>query len=337
MNYFSNILKLRNPSSNISKSSNTMILLMILFSEFLLLAILLGSHFFGSRNLMSMGFQIPEFGFLAIAMSIAMLSGGIDLSIVSTMNLSGILGAYVLTNQNLISSLGVFPVILLGVIVILLASVVCGAFNGLLIAKVGVPPILATLGTMMFYSGIGMAITGGNGIVGFPDAFQIFGNARILGFPIPLIMIITAFVVMSIVLNKTVWGNSLYFVGGNKVASLFSGIKINYVLIKTYMIAGFMSGCSAIILMSRVNSIKVGYGDTYQLQAILVAVLGGINPDGGSGRLTNVFIGILILQSLQSAFTLFTFSPYAKKLIWGVMLLVVMIINYYHFQKRLKG
>ena len=314
-----------------------MILLIILFSEFLLLAILLGSHFFSARNLMSMGFQIPEFGFLAIAMAIAMLSGGIDLSVVAIMNLSGIMGAYVLTNQALVSSMGVFPVLLLGLAVILLTAVICGAVNGLLIAKVGVPPILATLGTMMFFSGIGMAVTGGNGIVGFPESFQIIGNATILGFPIPLVMIIVAFIVMSLILNKTVWGNSLYFVGGNKVASLFSGIKINQVLIKTYMIGGFMSGCSAIILMSRVNSIKVGYGDTYQLQAILVAVLGGINPDGGSGKLANVFIGILILQSLQSAFTLFTFSPYAKKLIWGVMLLVVMIINFYHYQKRLKG
>jgi simple sugar transport system permease protein len=94
-------------------------------------------------------------------------------------------------------------------------------------------------------------------------------------------------------------------------------------------LSGFLVGFAAIIIASRVNSAKVGYGDTYLLQAILVAVLGGISPMGRRGKLINVMIGVLILQMLQSAFTIFAFSPYAKRLIFGFMLLLVMVVNYY--------
>jgi simple sugar transport system permease protein len=94
------------------------------------------------------------------------------------------------------------------------------------------------------------------------------------------------------------------------------------------MISGLLAGFSSILMISRVNSAKVGYGDTYLLQAILVAVLGGVDPYGGRGKVFGVVMGIIILQALQSAFTLFGFTPYAKRLIWGAMLLVVMIIHF---------
>ena len=327
--YKMNVLKI-----NRNKITHTTVLIGMLIAVLLILLVLIGHDFYRINNLRSMGFQIPEFGFLAIAMSLAMISGGIDLSIIATMNLAGILGAMLLTNEGAIAALGAGPVIILAILIILFASGICGLVNGLLISKLGVPPILATLGTMMFYSGVGMGLTGGEGVVGFPSEFSKIGNATIAGVPAPLILILLSFLILGYILKNTIWGRSLYFVGESKVAARFSGLNNAMVIIKTYIISGLLSGGAAIILMSRVNSAKVGYGDTYQLQAILVAVLGGIDPDGGSGDLKGVLLGIIILQSLQSAFTIFTFSPYAKKLIWGLMLLLVMIINFIRLKRK---
>ncbi len=97
---------------------------------------------------------------------------------------------------------------------------------------------------------------------------------------------------------------------------------------KTYAITGLLAGLSSILMISRFNSAKVGYGDTYLLQAILVSVLGGTDPYGGYAKIGGVVMAIVILQVLQNAFTLFTFTPYAKGLIWGLMLVLVMMINY---------
>ncbi len=290
-----------------------------------LIAVVFGDGFFNSRNIFSMGFQIPEFAFLALAMAVTILTGGIDLSIVASMNLASILAAYVLTNQvSFVPGASVLPV---AIGVALLTGTVCGLLNGLLVARIGVPPILATIGTMLFYRGIAMALTGGKGIVGFSDAYAYIGNGRVFGFPFPLLIVLVAFGVVGFLLRSTTWGKSVYFIGENRSAARFSGIRVDTTVVLTYVLGGLLCGFSALILSSRVNSARVGYGDTYLLQAILVSILGGLDPRGGAGSVLGVLIGIFVLQSLSSTFTLFAITPYARGLIYGAMLLGVMILN----------
>ena len=324
-----------------SKDSSRKVLLNLLAVILVVLGFSLGGEFFSIQNLQSMAFQIPEFTFLALAMSISMLSGGIDLSIVANANLGGIFGAMILTSTDLKTSIGLGAVCVLAVAVTLLITSLAGLLNGILVTVFAVPPILATLGSMMFLSGIGMAITDGEGVVGFPDFFLGFGLTTVLGLPLIFVVAIIFFIVTDLLMSNTVYGNSLYLYGGNTVASLFSGIRNNRILVVSYIISGFMAGMCSVIMLLRLNSARVGYGDSYLLQAILVAVLGGIDPFGGKGKIINVLIGIIILQVLQSAFTIFGFTPYAKKLIWGTMLLMVMInhfvSNYVVEKKRVKS
>ena len=108
---------------------------------------------------------------------------------------------------------------------------------------------------------------------------------------------------------------------------VFAGINNEGVIMKVYALSGLMAGISSLMIMARSNSVRVGYGDTYQLQVIMISVLGGISPSGGKGRLYGVFIATFCLQMMQTAFTLWKFSPYSKKLIWGMMLLIIMLIN----------
>ena len=281
-------------------------------------------------NFQSMASQIPEFGLLAIAMMIALITGGIDLSVVSITSLTGVVSALILkhfTNTE-IGGAPIFLTILMAVLAAILLSMLCGYINGFLIANVGVPPILATLGTQGLFLGIAIIITHGHGISTFPEKFLFIGSGKISIIPMPLIIFIMCTLLIALILKKTSLGLSMYMVGSNPIAARFSGINNDGILIRTYIITGLLAGVSSIIMISRVNSIRPGYGYAYLLQAILVAVLGGTDPSGGFGSVMGVVMGIVILQVLQSGFNILAFSPFFKKFIWGLMLLLVMIINF---------
>jgi len=297
----------------------------------IIMSIFIPDKFLTVINFQSISSQIPEFGLLALAMMIAMMTGGIDLSVVSITNLTGVIAAVILT--KLVSpQMGeglITLIIILAILVAIISSLVCGLLNGVLIAYVGVPPILATLGTMGLFLGIAIVITEGHGITGFPDKFLFIGNGTIWIIPVPLIIFIVCALIVALVLNKTSLGLSIQMLGSNPVASWFAGISNNSILVKTYMITGLLAGISSVIMISRVNSMRPGYGYAYLLTAILVIVLGGVNPSGGFGTVTGVVVGVIILQLLQSGFNILAFSPFFKKFIWGFMLLLVMVINFF--------
>lgn len=313
----------------LKKDTNMTVLVAVFIAVVLVLSSTLGGKFFSINNFQSMAFQISEFGFLAIAMALAMLTGGIDLSIVANAGLSGIIAAFVLSGKFFsIESAGSGVTILIAIFAALAVSTLCGLLNGILISKLSIPPILATLGTMIFYTGIGMALTNGESVRIGVKSFSRFSSKTLFKIPYIFILLVIAFIVVSFILSKTKFGRQIYLVGENPVALKFSGVDSEKVIIKTYAMIGFLVGISSLIIIARVNSARMGFGDTYQLQAILVAVLGGINPDGGRGKLFGVALGMTVLQFLQSAFTIFRFTPYAKNLIWGALLLLVMMINY---------
>jgi simple sugar transport system permease protein len=282
-------------------------------------------------NFQSMAVQIPEFGLLAIAMMIAMITGGIDLSVVSITNFTGVISALILKTYvpGEAQSASLFSIILLTIITALAVSAFSGFVNGFLVANVGVPPILATLGTQGLFLGLAIIITEGHGISTFPEKFLYIGSGKIGGIPVPLIIFIASTLLVALFLRKTALGLKMYMVGSNPVAARFSGINNNNVLRMTYVVTGLLAGISSLIMISRVNSIRPGYGYAYLLQAILVAVLGGTDPGGGYGSVLGVVVGIIILQTLQSGFNILAFSPFFRKFIWGLMLLLVMVINFY--------
>lgn len=304
----------------------------ILFSFFLIICIIMlcsfGTGMFNGNTLSSMAFQLSEVAVLAFGMALCMLLGGIDLSIVAIANLSSLVAAMILTGKWFdIEKVGVGITIVVAVVVALAIGLVCGIVNGIIISKFSVSPIVATLSTMTLYSGLGMGITGGKSIGGYPAKFLIFGTGSIG--PIPIVFLVTCivFCILIMALDRTKLGREIHYIGENHTAARFAGIDNEAVIIKTYAISGLMAGIASLMIMARSNSARSGYGDTYQLQVIMIAVLGGISPSGGKGRLYGVFIATFCLQIMQTAFTLWQFSPYSKKLIWGMMLLAIMLIN----------
>jgi simple sugar transport system permease protein len=283
--------------------------------------------FLSSNNFVSMAFQFPEFAILALAMMLAMLSGGIDLSIIGIMNLSAILAGLLLTSLTANPAAAVGPSIALIIVVALVAGTLCGLINGLLIAKVGIPPILATLGTSQVYLGIAIVVTGGAAVHGFPEAFDVIGSGSLAGIPVPLLLFAVLALGVAVLLNKTPYGAKLYMLGTNPLAARFAGLDNPRLLILTYTLSGVLCSVAGILIMSRANSIRADFGASYLLLTILVAVLGGINPYGGFGKVAGLVLAVLAMQFLSSGFNLLRVSNFAREFVWGALLLGVMVLT----------
>jgi len=307
---------------------NFSILIALTLVAIALSGIFIGDKMFTVANIQAMAYQIPEFGFLCLAMMLSNLIGGIDLSIIAAANTIAIFTAYVLNGKWAFGTEGAARIVL-AVLVALLASILFGLFNGLLISKTSAPSLIATLGTMTLYRGIGMALTGGSSVGNIVPEFAYVGKAKWLGIPLIFWIFIIVTALLGLVLSKTTYGRKLYLYGGNPVAARFSAIHNERMCMSVFLLTGLLAGLAGIVILSRVNSAKVGYGDTYLLQTMIVCVIGGIHPNGGKGTVKGVLIAIVFMQILSSAFTIMSLSPYTKKLIYGAMLILVLGMNYF--------
>jgi ribose/xylose/arabinose/galactoside ABC-type transport system permease subunit len=291
----------------------------VLIVVFLIMTALAPQKFFKVGNIQSMAFQLPELGLFSLAMMITLLSGGLNLSVITTANLSSIISALILTTFSDPTAVGgttgliIFAAIAAG----LACSLFLGFINGFLIAFVEVSPILATLGTMTLYDGLAIAITKGYVISDFPKSFLFIGNGTIVGIPASLIIFFICAYIMATVLNRKPYGVSVYMLGSNDVATEFSGINKRKVLVYTYLISGFLSGIASIIMISRFNSANAGYGASYLLITVLIAVLGGVDPFGGFGKISGLIMALIILQFISSGLNLLGVTTFVTLSMWA--------------------
>jgi simple sugar transport system permease protein len=304
-------------------------LAVIAVAVFVLMAALSPERFLSAQNLTSMAFQFPEFAILALAMTITMMTGGIDLSVVGAANLSAVVAATILATVAGPGVAGGAAVMWLGfaVIAALAVGATAGLLNGILVSRLGLPPILATLGSGLVYTGLAVAMTGGSAVMGFPDIVAVIGNGRIGVVPVPLILFALLAIALHILLTRTGFGLRVTMFGANPMAALFAAIDIDRILLRVYVIAGMFSATAGLIVMSRANSAKADYGSSYLLLAVLIAVLGGVNPYGGYGRVIGVVLAVLSMQFLSSGLNMLQVSNFARELIWGALLLFVMVVN----------
>ena len=296
---------------------------------FLLMAVLSPDRFLSSQNITSMAFQFPEFAILALAMTITMMTGGIDLSVVGVANLTAVIAALILVNfaGPDMTTASALPWLFVALGISVVVGGLAGLLNGILVAKLGLPPILATLGSGLVFTGIAVAMTGGSAIMGFPDVVAWIGNAQVLHVPVPLIIFALLALGLHIILTKTSFGLKATMFGANPLAAFYAAIDINKLLIRVYVLAGILAAIAGMVVMSRANSAKADYGSSYLLLAVLIAVLGGVNPYGGYGRVLGVILAVLSMQFLSSGLNMLQVSNFARELIWGALLIFVMVVN----------
>jgi simple sugar transport system permease protein len=297
---------------------------------FLLLVVMVFSlatpQFLTVANFGSMAFQLPELGLLTLAMLMPIISGGLNLAIIYTANISGLTLAWIL-NQNGGVDAGV-PAFLLGSAAAVAVGALSGCVMGLVIAYVGAHPILVSLAMMIFLRGLGEFLTRGGDISGFPDFLHGIGHGFILGIPVPLVVFLIVALAWHVLLNRTRHGFSVFMVGSNVRAALYSGIHTKRTLTLIYTFSGAMCAIAGILMLTRFNSVRVGHGEALLLVTVLACFLGGVDPFGGFGRVAPVVLALGILQVLSSGLNLLGANQHLSTAVWGLFLIAVMILRW---------
>lgn len=306
--------------------TNTLTTIWSKFASLLALILLVGvvtvfnPAFLEPANLMNLLRQISINGLIAFGMTFVILTGGIDLSVGSTLALTSALAAGMMVA-------GVDPI--LTIFIAVLIGAILGAVNGLFIAKGKMAPFIVTLATMTIYRGLTLLYTEGKPITGFGDsyAFQLFGKGYFLGIPVPAVTMIIVFVVLWFMLHKMSFGRKTYAIGGNEKAALISGIRVDRVKVMIYSISGMMAALAGMILTSRLGSAQPTAGQTYEMDAIAAVVIGGTSLAGGKGRIAGTFIGVLIIGILNNGMNLLGISAFYQQVVKGVVILIAVLLD----------
>ncbi|MDO5653345.1 MAG: ABC transporter permease [Brachymonas sp.] len=299
-------------------------LLLVNAAVFLFASLWSQGQFVQVDNLQSMASQLPELGFLAIGVMLAMVAGdgGIDLSGVALANLAGIVAAMLVPEWFSSDDAPLaFTAAFIGVSC--LVGLLGGLFNGVLIAYFSLTPILATLGTQLLFTGIAVVLSDGSAVrLGYVEELSAIGNETVLGVPIAFALFLFTIAALALVLKRTRFGVQLYLQGSNAKAARYAGFAQRRLLLATYTVCGLMAAIAGIIIASRTASAKWDYGSSYLLIAILIVVMAGVKPAGGYGRVVCLLLSAVALQALSSAFNLIEISNFFRDCAWGALLLI---------------
>jgi simple sugar transport system permease protein len=300
--------------------------LVIVLAILLALFGLLDPNFLSFGNFTSIAFQLPELGLLTLAMVIPVISGGLNLAITYTANISGLVLAWVLmAGGGPDAGIGIF---LIGILAALATGTACGALLGAVVAITGAHPILASLSMMIFLRGLGEFLTRGGSVSGFPGFVSVLGQGTLYGIPIPLIIFAACAIGWGVLLRRTRLGFSIFMLGSNPEATRYSGINTRRTLTMVYVLSGFMCAVAGIIMTSRFNSVRVGHGEAYILITVLACFLGGVDPFGGFGRVVPVVLALVILQVISSGLNLLGTNQHLATALWGGILIAVMVFRF---------
>lgn len=281
---------------------------------------ILNPNFIAPINLLNLLRQVSVNALIAFGMTFVILTGGIDLSVGSTLALSGALVA------GMIAS-GLDPI--LAMIIGVVIGGVLGAVNGLLITKGKMAPFIATLATMTIYRGATLVYTDGNPITGIGDSFifKFIGRGYLFNIPVPVILMAIAFILLYVLLHKMTFGRKTYAIGGNEKASYIAGIKIDKVKTLIYALSGMMASVAGIIITSRLNSAQPTAGQAYEMDAIAAVVLGGTSLSGGKGRIFGTLIGALIIGTLNNGLNLIGVSSFYQQIVKGIVIIIAVLLD----------
>jgi simple sugar transport system permease protein len=302
-------------------------LMTITLGTLLIFSILSPNIFFSPNNFKSMSYQVPEIAILSIAVMLSMLTGGIDLSIVSISNAAALVAAYVMRSKSDTTGTESLMWIIIACVLGILVGLLAGGINSILIAKLDVTPILATLATMTLFNGIAIGMTNGVSVSGLPESFMRVGNGTFFGIPTPFVLMIIIAGAVGLWINKTTLGLKIFLVGTNRKAAQYSVMGDRKVIAWVYLVSGLLSALAGLIIASRTSAASPDFGSSYILLAIVIVVLGGVNPMGGFGTVTGVILATVVLQMVSSGFNALRFSQFLYLAAQGGVLIFVMILN----------
>ena len=274
--------------------------------------------FLGQRNLVNILQQSSINACVALGMTLVIISGGIDLSVGPTAALAAVLSASLMVG-------GVPPA--LAVLAGLGLGALCGVVNGALVSFGGLQPFIVTLGTLSTYRALALITTGGNPVLGVPQAFRAVANGNFLGVPASVLVVIAVALLAGIILRKTPFGEYLLAVGGNEEAAHIAGVPIALTKIGAYALSGVLAALAAIILIGRLGAAEPILGNLWELDAIAAAAIGGASLMGGKGSIIGTLLGAIILGAMRNGLTLLNVQAFYQLLATGLIILLAMLVD----------
>lgn len=294
--------------------------ILLLFVIFAIIACVtvINPKFITIKNIVTILGQISVIGVLTMAMSMLLISGGIDLSLGNIMALSSIVMAALLAmGQN------IFIVIFGGIII----GLVCGLLNGFIIAKSKCIPLIITLGTSQIFYGLSLTISKGR-IMSFSGVFDVLSKTKFFGvFPAMLIVLILMIILAYILMNKTIVGKRLMAIGGNEKNAYLCGIEIDKYKILIYSLSGIFCSVAAIVFSARIDSVTANAGLGYETSALTAAIIGGVTFEGGKGSIAGAFLGCILMGVISNAMNILQVETYIQTIITGIIIAAAVVFS----------
>ncbi|WP_313641505.1 ABC transporter permease [Paenibacillus sp.] len=299
----------------------SLIILVIIFS-------LASSNFFQFSNLVGILVSTAVIGVLALGATFVIITGGIDLALGTVMTFSSVMVGVIITFWGLPVPLGIVGGILAGAL--------CGFISGLMVAKMNIPPFIATLAIMMVTKGLSLVITGAKPIYFNDDPIfaKIAMGKMIPGIPNTIIIFLLLGIIASIILSKTIIGRYNFALGSNEEATRLSGVNTVKWKIVIYSITGIFSGIAGILMASRLNSAQPSLGTGYELEAIAAVVIGGTSLSGGVGSILGTIIGALIMSVLTNGLQIMSVAQEWRTVIVGVVIIIAVYADILRRRKQ---
>ncbi|MFS2138722.1 L-arabinose ABC transporter permease AraH [Duganella sp. Dugasp56] len=275
-------------------------------------------NFFSLTNVVGLMLSVAQIGMVACTMMLCLASRDFDLSVGSTIAFAGVLGAIVLEQSGSV---------LLAVGAGLAAGALIGACNGVLIAYLRVNALIATLATMLMVRGLAFIVSKGQAVGISNDAFIDFGDARVFGLPLPVLVCACCFLVFGVLLNQTVFGRNTLAIGGNPEAARLAGVRVERLRVWIFLLQGLVTAMAGLILASRITSGQPNAAQGFELDVISACVLGGVSLQGGKARMFGVLIGVLIMGTVENVMNLLDVDAFYQYLMRGVILLAAVLLD----------
>ncbi|MGI6578868.1 MAG: ABC transporter permease [Saccharofermentanales bacterium] len=282
----------------------------------------LSKTFLTANNIRNILRQISLNGILAVGMTFVILTGGIDLSVGSTVAIAG-----VVCGSLLMQGMNTFQVILIS----LVFSLLVGVLNGYLISYVGFQPFIATLATMTISRGAVLAYADGKPYTISDESFKVIGQGTVkflsLEIPVPVILLVVVTILGLVILTMTTFGRYIFAIGGNYDAARFSGVRVKKIQFAVYIISALCAWVVGLILAARISSGQPTAGESYEMDAIAATAIGGTSMSGGTGSLTGTILGFFIIGLLSNSMNLLNINSFYQQIVKGLLIIIAVFLD----------
>jgi len=256
---------------------------------------------------------------IAVGMVVLLISGGLDLSVGSTLALTGVVTGLALTSLHLSTPAS----ILIG----LLAALGVGLANGLLVAKLKINPFITTLGMLITVRGLLLVLAEGRAVLNLPKEFTVVGQGRLFGVQYPIYIMLFLVIIVDLLMRNSRFFRQSYYIGGNERAARLSGINVDFVKIFNYCLVAVLAGVAGLMITARFGSSSVTVGSGIELRVITATIIGGASLSGGEGSVFGAFLGALFMGVLANALNLLGVDVYWQNLVTGLILIIAVVVD----------